>query len=652
MEYEKDFYEALKIRVFEEKLLELFNKGLINGTVHTCIGQEIIAVTVSKYCQKDDYFFSNHRGHGHYLSKTKDYKGLLAEVMGKNSGCTRGIGGSQHLVNDFFLSNGIQGGMVPIAAGVALGRKSDPSNPISVAFIGDGTLGQGVLWETLNIAACWSLPLLIVLEDNGYAQSTSKSETFSGDMEKRIAGFGVQYFSTHSNDIVDINRKIESAVKITREKRSPCLVHIETYRLKSHSKGDDNRNPEEIASAERLDILNIFNKEKETCQDHHDKISNYKDELDIIADELKKEKPCENLSLLENIQRFCDKEYSVVDYYEEAGVRINDEIYKALDNLFKETNAIMIGEDIKAKSDYTVGVYGGAFKVTKDLSTKYPGRIINTPISEQAIVGIATGLSLTGKKSICEIMFGDFNTLIIDQLYQHACKFKTMYAGKVIAPIVIRSPMGGGRGYGPTHSQSLEPLLYSIPGLRILALNKYISPEIIYKNTSESDDPTFIIENKKLYTQTKGMHLPGFYFAKVSNEQAPTILITPRKIKTNLTIVSYGEVAGVVEKALEELALEEVFVDFIVLSSLCPINTNEILKSAQKNKKLLTVEESSYHGGVMCSLTNYLTGLISNLKYDYISNEHTIPCERLLEYSILPNKEKIINKSKGLVYGL
>jgi len=149
VKYIEEIKLALKIRKVEEKLLELYGEGKLNGTVHTCIGQEFTGVAVAKYLEKKDFVVSNHRGHGHYISRTGDLKGLFAEVMGRTTGCSGGIGGSQHFYNDNYYSNGIQGGMTPIASGLALGCKMRGNDAIVVAFIGDGTLGEGILYEVL-----------------------------------------------------------------------------------------------------------------------------------------------------------------------------------------------------------------------------------------------------------------------------------------------------------------------------------------------------------------------------------------------------------------------------------------------------------------------------------------------------------------------
>src|SRR5690349_19721372 len=183
--------EALRIRIVEEKFLKLFSEGKLNGTVHTCVGQEFSALAFAGQLKKKDFVFSNHRCHGHYIAFTGDVRGLLAELLGKASGVSGGIGSSQHLCNKNFYSNGIQGGIVPVAAGYALGNKLKGNDAIGIVFIGDGTLGEGALYETMNIISKWEIPLLIVCENNFYAQSTPQSVNLAGDILSRASAFGI-----------------------------------------------------------------------------------------------------------------------------------------------------------------------------------------------------------------------------------------------------------------------------------------------------------------------------------------------------------------------------------------------------------------------------------------------------------------------------
>jgi acetoin:2,6-dichlorophenolindophenol oxidoreductase subunit alpha len=245
------------IRRFEETVLELFERGLLNGTTHACIGQEADAVAIVEHLGDHDHMFSNHRCHGHFLARTGDALALIAEIMGKPEGVCGGIGGSQHLCATGFMSNGVQGGIVPNAAGIALAKQLDGDAGLSVVFIGDGTLGEGVTYETLNVASLWKLPLVVVLEDNGWAQSTPASANLAGSMRDRLAAFGLPVFEIDSTDVEELDAFAEGALAQARKKEGPVAIVIHTYRLCHHSKNDDNRPAEEVAARWDLDPIEI-----------------------------------------------------------------------------------------------------------------------------------------------------------------------------------------------------------------------------------------------------------------------------------------------------------------------------------------------------------------------------------------------------------
>ena len=253
-----DFYQDMfLIRTFEQGLLDLFSQGKLFGTVHTCLGQESDAVGVVGALQKEDIVFSNHRGHGHYLMKTRDLDGLLAEVMGKETGICGGRGGSQHLCNREynFYSNGIQGGIVPNAVGMALAEKTKKSDVIVTVFLGDGTLGEGAVYESLNLASLWALPVLFVISNNQYAQSTPVSLGVAGNIADRPRAFGIAVSELKVKNPEDVRTTAIHAIDEVRHNQQPYALVLQTYRLGPHSKGDDTRDPEEIEQHKALDPL-------------------------------------------------------------------------------------------------------------------------------------------------------------------------------------------------------------------------------------------------------------------------------------------------------------------------------------------------------------------------------------------------------------
>ena len=646
-EFKEEIKKAIVIREVENSFLTLFGQGKLNGTVHTCIGQEFTGVFVSKYLTEDDHMVTNHRGHGHYISKTGDIKGLVAELLGKEIGCSGGMGGSQHLYNKNFLSNGIQGGMVPIACGIAKYYKLQKQKNISVAFIGDGTLGEGIIYETFNIAAKKEYPLLIVLESNGMAQSTSTEQTLSGDMQKRIEGFGIEYIETTTDDLFDLDIKVKKAITQVRDENKPTLINIKTNRLNSHSKGDDNREESKIKHLKDKDLLNKIYEENS----FKDYIKDTKSEILGIINDLENEtittsiKKKEKLILAEHPQKFLNDA--------EKG-RYSSLINETLNDLLEQNNdLILLGEDIEDKNIFNPKEYGGAFKVTKDLSIKYPKQVFNTPISEAAITGISSGYVLAGGKAILEIMFGDFTTLIFDQLLQHASKFEDMYAGKIHCPLIVRTPMGGRRGYGPTHSQSLEKFFLGIPNLSVIALNHRISPRYVYGTLISSfNNPCLVIENKILYTvENSKSKLAGYnYSFNKKSDTMPNLMISPKDYPSELTILCYGGSLIEIEKVAEKLCIEdEVFVDIICPTLISEISVNEIITSLQITKKLLIVEEGNNFASWSSEVIAKISEKQLNSSITRISNNEIIPSSFDAELNTLPSVNKIYKTALNII---
>ena len=252
-------YEKISlIRQFENRLLELFAQGKLFGTTHTYVGQEAIAVSVMEHLKETDIVFSNHRCHGHFLAKENDARALMAEVMGKELGVCGGRGGSQHLCGDNFFSNGIQGGYLPNALGMAFAEKYNKTGNIVVAFIGDGTIGEGTVYETMNLASLWQVPLLIVVENNRYAQTTPIEANMAGSIIKRAQAFDLLTDEIESNDVAVLYPLFEKVVNKVRQESVPFLQVVNTYRLNAHSKGDDYRDKEEIESWRKKDPLTYF----------------------------------------------------------------------------------------------------------------------------------------------------------------------------------------------------------------------------------------------------------------------------------------------------------------------------------------------------------------------------------------------------------
>ena len=330
------------------------------------------------------------------------------------------------------------------------------------------------------------------------------------------------------------------------------------------------------------------------------------------------------------------------------------ELNLALDSLLRSNKFIhILGEDISDP-------YGGAFKVTRGLSTKYPSQVHSTPISEAAIVGIASGLALRGVIPIVEIMFGDFITLSMDQIVNHISKYRWMYNEQVEFSLLIRTPMGGGQGYGPTHSQSLEKLFLGVPILKVVALSYYHDVGKLLKTTVIKDKgPVLFIENKKLYAEKLREEKNGF-IGEFSIRQYtgkglyPTILLSTNDFKeVDVTVLTYGGTVGLAEQAaLEMLIDEEIFAEIIIPSLIKPFDADVLEESLSKTGRLIIVEEGTMTGGWGAEVTsivqekyfNYLKSPILRVA----SKDLPIPSARHLEDLVLPNKEDIKSKIRRL----
>jgi TPP-dependent pyruvate/acetoin dehydrogenase alpha subunit len=247
----------LRIRRFEERVLASFSSGLVYGTTHTYLGQEADAVGVIACREDGDIVVSNHRCHGHFLAYGGSMYALAAELMGRATGVAGGRGGSQHVQWKDFYANGILGGTVPLAVGIALAEKAKKSGRIVFTFMGDGTLGEGVVYESLNMASLWSLPLLFVLENNRYAQTTPVHLHLAGKICDRFEAFAIPVAEADTVDVLEIIEIAKRSVASVRAGEGPRALVLHTYRYGPHSKGDDTRDPEEVLRHKKRDPLTL-----------------------------------------------------------------------------------------------------------------------------------------------------------------------------------------------------------------------------------------------------------------------------------------------------------------------------------------------------------------------------------------------------------
>lgn len=320
----------------------------------------------------------------------------------------------------------------------------------------------------------------------------------------------------------------------------------------------------------------------------------------------------------------------------------------------QDPRVYLIGEDL-------LDPYGGAFKVSKGLSTKYPDRVWTSPVSEAGIVGIGTGMALRGLRPIIEIMFGDFSALAADQVINSLTKFRSMYNDQVEVPLVIRTPMGGRRGYGPTHSQTLEKLFLGVPGLRTVAANTLSDPgELLRKSILEDAGPVFFIENKILYLRPvlESADLQDFDIEQVGRDFPIHTLRIKGAPQANVTLTAYGYMAELARGALTRLAFEhEIFCELVVPAQLSPFEEDGKLDAAltnslQKTARLLAIEEGTYTLGwgaeVVARAAQAFPGQLKAIQR-LAAADQSIPASAPLEEMILPGVEHIMAAAQRMV---
>ena len=628
-----------RIRHTETSLLELFGQGKLSGTTHTCIGQEHIAASLSASLGPDHLVFSTHRCHGHFLARGGPLPELFAEIMGRDSAICRGRGGSQHLHYGNFYSNGVQGGVVGNATGMALAEVLRATGRVTVAFLGDGTLGEGLVYESFNFASLMSLPILYILEDNQYAQSTPSRLTVSGSIRARATAFGIEAEEIQTNDVLALVPVMERCVERVRHQRRPVLLVIHTYRLAPHSKGDDTRDQAELAEWWKQDPLLAMR--AQLPADLAARIE--QDAAQEVAAAIRQAEltPFPLAADHGPLSTVPPGDYPVP--WAQENVTYIQSINRALlDALESNPLCFLIGQDL-------LDPYGGAFKAARGCSTRFPERTITTPVSEAGIIAWSTGAALRGMRPVAEIMFGDFLALAADQILNHASKYRWMYGGGVSVPLVIRAPMGGRRGYGPTHSQSIEAMFAGVPGLNIVAPSHLLDPgELLRRAIRAGNDPVLFIENKSLYPErllVAAAGRLGRFFVRGSNGVFPTLHLSLADFETpDAALITYGGGVPFAMEAAARLLMEHEFLcDLIVPSLVAPLPLAEIEAFLGSIRKVAVFEEGVRQAGwgaeVLASLAEHSPGR----QYLRIGAPASpIPSSKHLEKELLPDAGDLV----------
>jgi 2-oxoisovalerate dehydrogenase E1 component len=585
-----DWQEMLRrmrrIREFESHAARLYREGQIPGFVHLALGQEATAVGACWPLRADDVITSNHRGHGHCLAKGMQPVRMFAELLARQDGYNRGRGGSMHIADPsigVLGANGIVAGGLPIAGGAAFAAQLRGSGQVAIAFFGDGAVAQGAFHETANLASEWHLPLVLFCENNGYSEFTPTGGAGAIPLSDRAVGYHIGYEWVDGNDVVAVAGLMTVVLDRLRSGTGPVLVEAITYRWHGHYEGDPQRyrSEDEVEQwrGER-DPIALLERRLVDARIDPAKIQAVADDVAAeieAAEQAAKALPEPHPSTLHDyvlVTRRSKPEHAALG----TGVyRVMDAIREALaDEMTADSSVFLAGVD--------VGKAGNVFGLTRGLYERWPDRVLDTPISESAIVGLGIGAAMVGLKPVIEVMYLDFLGVCFDQILNQAAKMHFMTGGAATAGLTLRTQFGAGRSSGSQHSQSLEAILAHIPGLSVVMPSNPADTYALLRASIQDPNPVIFIENRLLY---------GFKGPRpIDGHTIPVGKACVAHEGSDVTLVSISRMVHECLAAASELGEEGISVEVIDLRTLVPLDVETILTSLAKTSRLVIAHEA------------------------------------------------------------
>ena len=630
-----DLYKKLlKPRLIEEKMLILIRQGKVSKWF-SGIGQEAISVGITAALDSDEYILPMHRNLGVFTSRDIPLYRLFSQWQGKANGFTKGRDRSFHFGTQEFKIIGMISHLGPqlgIADGIALANKLKKNGKVTAVFTGEGATSEGDFHEALNIAAVWDLPVLFVIENNGYGLSTPTDEQYRcTNLADKGIGYGMESHIIDGNNIIDVYTKVAALKASMVDNPRPVLLEFKTFRMRGHEEASGTKYvPKELMDmwAEKDPVENfrahLLSRNILRADSDEQFRKSIKQEIDAHWAQVQAE-PEIVASITEELgDVYKNYDFELINHSETIeNIRVVDAISNALrQSMERHDNLVIMGQDIAE--------YGGAFKITDGFVAQFgKERVRNTPICESAIVSAAMGLSINGHKAIVEMQFADFVSTGFNPIVNLLAK--SHYRWLENADVVVRMPCGGGTQAGPFHSQTNESWFTKTPGLKV------VYPAFPYDvkgllNTAINDpNPVMFFEHKQLYRSVY-QDVPTDYYT------IPFGKASLLKEGSDVTIISFG--AGV-HWALDTLGKHpDVKADLIDLRTLQPLDTGAIFASVKKTGRAIILQEDSLFGG----MSSDISSLIMENCFQYLdapvsrvgSLESAIPFVKALEDQYLP----------------
>ena len=642
-------HQMLIPRIIEEQMLLFLRKGKISKWF-SGIGQEAISVGVTEAINSDDVILPMHRNLGVFTSRNVDLEKLFSQLMNKKGGFTKGRDRSFHFgALEYNIVGMIShlAAMLPVANGFGYGFQLKNDNRIAVAFVGDGATSEGDFHEALNHASVWNLPILFIIENNGYGLSTPTDQQYKCEnLIDKAQGYGIPGKIIDGNNVQEVYSEIKSVSEQIRKGNGPFLIEAKTFRMRGHEEASGTKYiPQELMDywAEKDPILQL--------------------EKDLIQKNWLNKKKIEELreSIISEIQPILDKvakkskdtssiEIELNDMYADSNIEIKSRSENT--KVKRYVDAIQDGLFQKMESDESVVIYGqdiaeygGVFKITQGFLEKFgPDRVKNTPIIESGLIGMGLGLSLMGKKPVIEIQFSDFVTCGFNQIVNNLAK--THYRWGEAVNVTIRMPYGGGMGAGPFHSQCPESWFYHVPGLKIVAPSTPEEAKGLMISAIDDPNPVLFFEHKGLYRGIKGEVPVNEFHTEIGKAKVV-------RSGTDLTVVCYGLAVHWSLEAANKLEQNGIQIEVVDLRTLLPWDEESIRQSVQKTSRALVIHEDHITGGIGAEIAawigehcfEYLDAPVSRLG----SLDTPVPANEIIEREIFWPKNQIIPKIENLI---
>jgi 2-oxoisovalerate dehydrogenase E1 component len=598
----KSLYRAiLRPRMIEEKMLVLLRQGRISKWF-AGIGQEAIAVGVTSALEEDEFVFTMHRNLGVFTTREVPLEELFCQWQGKMPGFTKGrdrsfhFGAPEHHIVGMISHLGPQ---LSLAGGVALANKLGAEGKIAVAFTGEGGTSEGDFHEALNVAAVWELPVIFVIENNGYGLSTPTDEQYKCEhLVDRAKGYGMEGHRIDGNNILEVYQTIDKLAKSMRKNPRPILLECDTFRMRGHEEASGTKYvPQELmdywATKDPVKNYEQYLIEEGIIDEEEIKAlrKEIKAEIEGALAIAYAEAPVDANTEMELNDLFAPYHQEVVEPQspeDTEDLRFVDAISDGMRlAMRKHDKLVLMGQDIAD--------YGGVFKITEGFVEEFgKERVRNTPLCESAIVGAGIGLSIKGYKAMMEMQFADFSTCGFNQIVNNAAKLHWRWGQNV--DMVVRMPTGAGTGAGPYHSQSNEAWYFHTPGLKILYPSTPYDAKGLLLSAFEDPNPIMYFEHKALYRSISEAVPKEYYTVEIGKARVA-------REGSAASIITYGMGVHWAEKMVEELGLD---VEIIDLRTLLPLDYDAIEATVRKTNRALILHEDTLIGGIGGELSAYI----------------------------------------------